>query len=197
MELTEKNKILVMTILLIAACGLTYYFHALVGTGIVFTHFFYVPIILASLWWKRKGAAVAIFLALFLILSSYFVKKDVTTIDDYLRAFMLIGIAFLVAVLSEKIAKGEGEMRKAHIELEKRVKERTIELSNSNVLLNKKIIERREAEKKLDAAHAFLQSVIDGVAEPIMVIGTDYRVKLMNRAGREFSLGTSASGSLL
>jgi signal transduction histidine kinase len=39
------------------------------------------------------------------------------------------------------------------------------------------------------AAYAFLQSIIDGIADPIMVIGADYRVKLMNRAARQFSSG--------
>ena len=32
-----------------------YYFHAVLGIAILFTHFSYVPIIFASLWWKRKG----------------------------------------------------------------------------------------------------------------------------------------------
>ncbi len=46
----------------------------------------------------------------------------------------------------------------------------------------------------LETTHAFQQSIIDGVPEPIMVIGEDYRVQLMNRAAREFSntgIGTS------
>jgi len=60
------------------------------------------------------------------------------------------------------------------------------------------ITERRRAEETLEAAYAFQQTIIDGVAEPIMVVGTDYRVKLMNRAARE-SLpgGTGASESPL
>jgi PAS domain-containing protein len=45
----------------------------------------------------------------------------------------------------------------------------------------------------LEAAHAFQQSILDGATEPIMVIGTDYRVQLMNRAAREFS-SESAGG---
>jgi signal transduction histidine kinase len=52
-----------------------------------------------------------------------------------------------------------------------------------------------QAEDTIEAAHTFQQSIIDGVPEPIMVIGTDYRVMLMNRAAREFSFadtGTSA-----
>ncbi len=51
------------------------------------------------------------------------------------------------------------------------------------------ITERKQAQETLEAAYAFQQSIIDGVAEPIMVVGADYRVKLMNRAAREFSYG--------
>jgi glucose-6-phosphate-specific signal transduction histidine kinase len=39
------------------------------------------------------------------------------------------------------------------------------------------------------AAYAFLQSIVDGIADPIMVIGADYRIRLMNRAARQFSSG--------
>ena len=42
-------------------------------------------------------------------------------------------------------------------------------------------------QETLEASHSFHQSVIDGVAVPIMVIGTDYQVKLMNKAARNFS----------
>ncbi|MFH0904905.1 MAG: hypothetical protein V1854_06965 [Methanobacteriota archaeon] len=68
-ESKEKYKILVMVILLAIASFLSYYFHAVLRTGIIFTHFFYIPIILAATWWKRKGLIVVIFLAALLILS--------------------------------------------------------------------------------------------------------------------------------
>ena len=51
------------------------------------------------------------------------------------------------------------------------------------------ITERKRAEEALEAAYAFQQTIIDGVAEAIMVIGTDYRIELMNRAAREFASG--------
>lgn len=41
------------------------------------------------------------------------------------------------------------------------------------------------------AAHALQQAVIDALTEPIMVIGVDYRVRLINRAAREFSSGSA------
>ena len=60
------------------------------------------------------------------------------------------------------------------------------------------VAERQQAEEALEAAHAFRQTIIDGVAEAIMVIGADYRVRLMNRAAREFSSeGVATSEPLL
>ncbi len=108
----EKYKITVMALLLVGACLLTYYFHAVLGTGTVFTHFFYIPIILACLWWRRKGLVVAIFLAAMLLFSHIFIREDVVAINEYLRALMFIFIAFVVATLSEQIAKAYGEIKR-------------------------------------------------------------------------------------
>ena len=101
----EKYNILVMAILLAGACFLTYYFHAVLETGTVFTHLFYVPIVLASVWWKRKGLAVAIFLALLLIFGHFFITPYMGTVNDLVRASMFMVVALVTAVLSEAIAK--------------------------------------------------------------------------------------------
>ena len=98
-----------MFILLAGACVLTYYFHVVLETGTIFIHYFYIPIILAALWWRRKGLAVAIFLALLIILSHIFVREEVVTANDYFRALMFIVIAFVVATLSEWIAKAQAK----------------------------------------------------------------------------------------
>jgi PAS domain S-box-containing protein len=44
------------------------------------------------------------------------------------------------------------------------------------------ITELKEVQNELESTRAFLQSVIDGVTESIMVIDTDYRIRLINRA---------------
>lgn len=60
------------------------------------------------------------------------------------------------------------------------------------------ITERVQAKESLKAAHAFQQSIIDGLAEAIIVVDMDYRVKLMNRAAREFlAAGADTSESML
>ena len=50
----------------------------------------YDIIIMASLWWGRKGIPVAVFLSLSLIVAHLLVKEKYTTIDDYVRALMFI-----------------------------------------------------------------------------------------------------------
>ncbi|MBK5190209.1 MAG: PAS domain-containing sensor histidine kinase [Methanosarcinales archaeon] len=118
-ELKEKYKITIMAILLGISCYLTYYFHAVLEVEVVFTHFFYVPIILAALWWKRKGLAVAIFLAVILIIIHLLTRGVEEIIPDYPRALMFIIIALIVATLCGWIEKANEELRVS----EKRLRE--------------------------------------------------------------------------
>lgn len=106
-ESRKNYRILVMAILLAGICFLTYYFHAIFKTGRVFTHFFYIPIILAALWWRKKGLTVATFLAGLLILNHIFVRGETATPNDYLQALMFIVIAAVIATLSAMIAKAQ------------------------------------------------------------------------------------------
>jgi len=113
----EKYRIAIMIILVVTLCFLTYYFHASLGVSIIFTHSFYLPIILASLWWKKKGLIVAIFLAVFLIWSHIFVRQDVASINDYLRASLFIVTGFVAAILRQEIAQVEERVKFAYAEL--------------------------------------------------------------------------------
>ena len=83
-EPKQETNILIMVILLGFCVFLTYYFHAILKTGVIFTHFFYVPIILAILWWRRKGLVVVVFLAAFLNLCNIFLKPGVTFLNYYI-----------------------------------------------------------------------------------------------------------------
>lgn len=68
---------------------------------------------------------------------------------------------------------------------------------NENIVgflaIQRDITMRKQVEEELEGAHAFQQSIIDGLADPLMVIGTDYQVLLVNRAAREFATDGAAS----
>ncbi|MBN1614660.1 MAG: hypothetical protein JW950_09370 [Deltaproteobacteria bacterium] len=98
---TEGMKKTIMTILLMAAVGLTYYCHAVLGTGVIFTHLLYIPIVLASVWWKRTGVIVSLFLGAMLMLSNVFFLEEAPFADDLIRACMFVLISAVIALLSE------------------------------------------------------------------------------------------------
>jgi hypothetical protein len=101
-------KIGFMATLLLIACGLTYYYyHSSLATGAIFTHLFYIPIILASIWWGRKGIIVALFLGVLILLSHVFFLKGTPLIDDVIRAVMFLVIGGVVSWLMGGVKKLE------------------------------------------------------------------------------------------
>jgi hypothetical protein len=100
-------KVGLMTIFLLVACVLTYYYHAILGTGIIFTHLFYIPIILASIWWGKKGIFAAIFLGVLILTSHALFLKALPFVDDIIRAIMFVLIGGVIGWLMEGIKKVE------------------------------------------------------------------------------------------
>ena len=103
---TESYQIIIILILLAIAVFLTYYFHFILGSSTVFTHFFYFPIILAAIWWKRKGLVIPIFLSILLILSYFLAPKlSYPLYEDIIRVFVFMAIGIVVVFLSENITE--------------------------------------------------------------------------------------------
>jgi signal transduction histidine kinase len=98
---------------------------------------------------------------------------------------LIDAVARQLGSITERIGAEEA-LAKAKEKLETRVKEQTAELAKVNENLSREIVDHKQAQEALKAAHTFQQSIIDGVAESIMVVGVDYRVKLMNRVAGEF-----------
>ena len=103
MELKQGIRILIMAILIGICIFMIYYFYTILETRVIFTHFFYIPIILAIFWWRRNGLFVALFLALCLIFSSSFIQPGMAIANDYLRAFIFLFVAFVCFMLTERI----------------------------------------------------------------------------------------------
>ena len=110
--LTEQQRTIVIMILLGISVFLTYYFHAVLTLGTVFSHFFYIPIILTALWWEKRSILVAIFLGGLVVASSFLYRPDLLTLNDYARVLMFVVIAFVVATLSEQLKGREREVKK-------------------------------------------------------------------------------------
>ncbi|PLX84034.1 MAG: hypothetical protein C0617_09435 [Desulfuromonas sp.] len=57
------------------------------------------------------------------------------------------------------------------------------------------ITEVKVAEQAVERENAFLQTIIDGVVDPIMVIALDYKILLMNRAAEELVPGDAGAAT--
>jgi len=196
----ESYKIWTMAVLLAGACILLYYFHVILRIGTIITHIFYVPIILASIWWKRKGLLVALFASGFLVFSHVFLRPDVANHNDYFRAFMFVVTAFVVAELSRRLAKehealqaanqqlkaGEQQLRAANQQL--RAGEQQLKASNQQLRANEQqlvgeVAERKKAKERIREQREFLRNTIESLSYPFYVIdANDKTIKMANLA---------------
>ena len=110
-KLKEKYKIAVLAVLLIICLLTTFYCHFILQIEVVFTHFFYIPIILAGLWWSRKGIAVAVSLALLLLISHIISPLGTPIVADIVRASMFVVVGTVVAILNEKMQTMMAKLR--------------------------------------------------------------------------------------
>ncbi|MBN1614172.1 MAG: hypothetical protein JW950_06875 [Deltaproteobacteria bacterium] len=97
----------IMAVLLAACFGATYYSHAVLHTDTVFTHLFYIPIILASIWWQKRGFFVPLLLSILLIGSRLLFIPNFHYMDDVVRVTMFIVTGVVIALLTEGVQRAE------------------------------------------------------------------------------------------
>ena len=167
----------------LVACCLTYYFHAVLGIGTIVSHFYYIPIILACIWWQKKGIWIAVFLVTFLLISHQLLIPLATTVNVYIRIFMLMVIALVVAELSERISATERQLRNAHDQLEKRVVERTAQLADANRELELEIEQHKRTEERLELSAKRLEQRNEEIKNFAYIVSHDLRAPLINLKG--------------
>ena len=110
--LTEQQRVAILVVLLAISVFLTYFFHTVLMLGTVFSHFFYIPIILTALWWEKRSILVALFLGGLVVVGTLGFSPDPLVPNDYARILMFVVVAFVVASLSEQLRGREREVKK-------------------------------------------------------------------------------------
>lgn len=179
----DTRKPILIAFFTLAVCYLTYHFLVILGIGTVVTHFYYIPIIFACIWWQKKGLWIAAFLIAFLLVCHLLLKPHAMTANDYGRIFMLMVIALVVAGLSERISATERQLRNAHDQLEKRVVERTAQLADANRNLKLEIEQRKLTEERLELSARRLKQRNEEVKNFAYIVSHDLRAPLINLKG--------------
>ena len=167
----------------LVACFLTYYFHAVLGTGTIVTHFYYIPIIFACIWWQRKGLWIAAFFAIFLLVSHQLLRPEEVKANDYSRIFMLMAIAIVMVGLSEKILATERQLKNAYDQMENRVVKRTAQLADANRKLELEIEQHRRAEERLQLSAKKVEQRNEEIKNFAYIVSHDLRAPLINLKG--------------
>jgi len=100
--LKEANKKIVIIIVFIISNFIVNYFH--ITTGKLFISFLYIPIVLSSIWWKRKSLIGIMFLEVLLLLIYFVFKKEIPTTDIFVRVFIFVIIAYIIIEINHFIS---------------------------------------------------------------------------------------------
>ena len=176
------------------ACVLTYHFHAVLKIGTIVSHFYYIPIILACIWYPKKGIWVALFLVTYLLVSHQLLIPLETTSSAYIRIFLLMAIAVVVASLSERIAATQNELKTAYDQMEKRVVDRTAQLADANRELEKEIEQHKRTEERLALSAKRLEQRNEEIKNFAYIVSHDLRAPLINLKGFSSELGHALAG---
>ncbi len=100
--LTQSPKSKALLAFIIVICiAITLYVNLVLGVEVVYTHFYYIPIILAGIWYHRKAVLLALFLGLSHVAIGYYLAGHIIP-DTFVRMGVFIIVAFVVGYLSEK-----------------------------------------------------------------------------------------------
>jgi PAS domain S-box-containing protein len=98
---------LLILLLTVAACLTSaLYFVLIRGIEAAHTHIFYVPIVLAGIWYHKKAVYVALLLSMAFLLAIHFSPLSIS-IYTVLRAIVFISVAYIAGHISSKRAHGE------------------------------------------------------------------------------------------
>ncbi|MCD1294264.1 histidine kinase [Methanocella sp. CWC-04] len=144
-----------MSLTIVVAIFLAIFVNVIWGVDIVYTHLFYIPIILSAIWYYKKAVYVAIILGVIHILINDMVLGSFTY-SPFLRTLSFILIAYVIGMIAErkdklcdKLKSSEDSLRKVRDTLELKVQERTKELKDINESLRNEINERKSVEEAL------------------------------------------------
>jgi len=108
-----------VVLVLIAACtAFIAYCRLALDMTIVCTHFVYVPVVLAGMWWGKRSIWIAVLFGAFILCLRPFVSTPETFCADLGRGFFFVVVAFCVGSLSERAEASRNAEAQSRSELE-------------------------------------------------------------------------------
>jgi len=100
----------VIALLLLVYGGLCIYFRMVLHKLVVYTHFAYIPIVLAGLWWGRKSIFVALILAGMTFSLDFLDGGNGELWGNAARVLFFVIVASCIGLLGEKVMKAQNAL---------------------------------------------------------------------------------------
>ncbi len=97
----KSSKLFILMAIILFIVMISFFVNFLYGWEIVYTHLFYLPIILAGIWYHRKALYVAAFLGFFHVAINFF-QSGLFSYSTLTRGFIFCIIAYVFGTLAEK-----------------------------------------------------------------------------------------------
>lgn len=102
-----SKKISIIAFLITVATLLAFYFRYFPETETIYGHFSYIPIVLGSIWWGRKGIIVAAILSILLIVFHGMFAVSLSYTINTVRITSFFLVSYIIAILSNYPYKEE------------------------------------------------------------------------------------------
>ncbi|MCD5397641.1 HD domain-containing protein [candidate division NPL-UPA2 bacterium] len=98
------RKLLILLLTITACLVLTFYVNFILVIDVPYTHAFYIPIVLAGIWYySKKAVCLALFFGLIHIFALYLSPPPLTVhLEDYFRGGAFIIVAYAIGFISRK-----------------------------------------------------------------------------------------------
>lgn len=114
MERFRNYRMPLLLLLVVISILLEIVLHWYLGISVAFSHFFYIPVILAAVWYGKRAVVVAMILGIVHLAGTYFsIGTPIDTVAHtvaLLRAMMFIVIAFVLGVITDRMKKEQEQI---------------------------------------------------------------------------------------
>jgi PAS domain S-box-containing protein len=158
------------------------------GFFIIFQNLLYIPIIIACVYYTKRGLAFSVAIAcIYFLLVVIFTHESAIHLQALIRVFIFVLIASIITYLSSARKRVEEALRQQHSHLEGLVRERTARLEED-------ITERKRVEAALRASDALLQAAINILPVGLWIIDAEGKVVTSSAAAQRIWAGVRYVG---